>query len=293
VRTFLPESVAYTVRNKRLDFSIAILDVNLLHLHEELIFELLEHLTHSIKADGFIRHPIIVDKESLVVLDGVHRVAALKKLNIKRIPACLVDYKSPRIKVLSWYRTITNASNPQQILMQVKKAGITPRETGEFDESVIGVFPTAAVIKFRNQTFLINFAFKNHIEAYKIIEQIERQLKADGLTVKHETESDALRNLQAERVDAVICTPKLTKKEIIEVAVSGQVFASKTTRHVVPARPMHLNVPLNLLRNDKKPLVEVNEELKRMLQQRRLKRLPSGSVLDGRRYEEELYVFEE
>lgn len=54
-----------------------------------------------------------------------------------------------------------------------------------------------------------------------------------------------------------------------------------------------MNVPLSLLRDEKKTLVQADEELKRMLEKRRLKRLASGSMLDGRRYEEELYVFEE
>jgi len=118
-------------------------------------------------------------------------------------------------------------------------------------------------------------------------------LKAGGLIVKHETERDALQSLRARRVYAVICTPKLSKKEIAEAVISGQVFAYKSTRHIIPARPLHLNTPLSLLRNEKRPLAEVNKELKRMLQKRHIKRVPSGSILDGRRYEEELYIFEE
>lgn len=54
--------------------------MSLLCLHEETIPELLERLTQHIQLDGYVKHPIIVDEKSFVVLDGTHRVVALKKL---------------------------------------------------------------------------------------------------------------------------------------------------------------------------------------------------------------------
>jgi hypothetical protein len=90
----------------------------------------------------------------------------------------------------------------------------------------------------------------------------------------------------------VLLTPKLAKQAIIDTARSGKIFAHKASRHIIPARPMRLCVPLNLLKGNR-PLSEINEELKSMLQKKRLKQIPSGSIFEGRRYEEDLYVFEE
>jgi len=291
--TYLAQWAAYVVKNERLSLNLAILDIDSLHMHEETIPELVEQLAWSVKAEGRVKHPIIVDTESLVVLDGVHRVAALKKLRIKRIPACLVDYKNPNIKVCSWYRTITGAAPSGHILKQVERTGNVVREIRRFDESSIGVPPTVAAIRFRHKAFLIDSSFQNLKEAYDIIGRIEERMKRSGLRIKYETESDALENLRKGRVNAVLCTPRLGKKEIVEAAISGQVLASKATRHIIPARLMNLNVPLNFLRDDKRLLSEVNEKLNHMLQKKHLKRLPPGRLLDGRRYEEELYIFEE
>jgi hypothetical protein len=47
------------------------------------------------------------------------------------------------------------------------------------------------------------------------------------------------------------------------------------------------------LKDEERTIAEANEELKRLLQRRRLSKLPPGTVLEGRRYEEELYIFEE
>lgn len=289
----LSKSVAYIVKDERLNLYIAILDINTLHVHEEVIPEFLEQLTLSIKRDGCIWHPIIVDRESLTVLDGVHRIAALKKLGIKRAPVCLVDYENSQIKLRRWYRTITDASNPEHILAKIRQTSVAVRKTEKINEDKVGVSPTVSAIKFRNRAFLVRSSFQSLREAYALIERMEHQLRRTGLKIKHETERDALQSLQKGQVDAVLLTPRLTKKEIVETAVSGRVFASKTTRHVIPARPMCINVPLDLLIDEKTSLAEANEKLRSMLERRHLRRVPPGGLVNGRRYEEELYIFEE
>lgn len=293
MNTPLSQSIAYVIKDKRLELDIAVLNVDSLHLHEETIPDLLVHLTQSIESDGLVKHPIIVDRESLVVLDGVHRVSALKKLSIRRVPACLIDYENPRIRVCSWYRTITNLSTPENLLSLIRKAGATTEKIENVDEDTIGISPTVAAVKFRYQTFLVKSPYRNLVEAYNIIGALEAELRVKGMRVRYETEGDALEDLRNKRVRAVILMPRLSKREIIDAALSGQFFASKATRHVIPARIMNLNVPLTLLRDLKKPLSRVNEKLGLMLKRRRLKRIPPSSIFDGRRYEEELYVFEE
>ncbi len=287
------QPVAYTITNERLNLHLAVRDVSSLFLHEETILELLEQLASEIEADGCVKNPIIVDQDSMVVLDGMHRMAASKKLKIKRIPVCLIDYKSPHVSVCNWYKTITGASNMAQILNIVTQTGNTVREVKEIKEETLGVAPKVAAIKFRSQTFLVESRFQNMREAYNIIERIEKLLATKGLTINHATETNALQDLRIGQIDAVICTPPITKKEVVQSALSGQVFAHKTTRHVIPARPIGLNVPLELLRDEKKSLTDINRELSRMLQDRRLRRVPLNKLPDDGGSEEELYIFEE
>lgn len=288
----MSELTAYVVRNKQSDLYMVILDIGSLHLHEETVPELLRQLIETIRADDCVRHPIIVDKDSLVVLDGVHRVVALRKLGIKRIPACLVNYNSQSIRVYTWFRTIKDGSPPDRVLAQVHRVGVALEESQDVTPDMIGVSPNAAAIRFRGATFYAKHPFENLEEAYAIVEKIEQRLRGAGFMLRYETESDALQSLQEGRIDAVLCTPKVDKKDIIEAAMSGHIFAYKATRHVIPTRPLNVNVPLSLLKQ-KRSLEDVNNELRKRLQKRNLRRLPPGSVVEGRRYEEELYVFEE
>ena len=51
--------------------------------------------------DGVLREPVIIDRETKIILDGHHRCEALKKLGFSRVPVFPVDYSSPEIEVVS------------------------------------------------------------------------------------------------------------------------------------------------------------------------------------------------
>jgi hypothetical protein len=255
--------------------------------------ELLNQLVKTISEDGLLKHPIIVDRKTLVVLDGMHRVAALKRLNCKKIPVCLIDYENPAISVRCWYRTIKGNLKRNNLNLQIQSLEGTIEEAERLNETSIGVSPIIAALKITNKAFLIRSPFKSLREAYKIIKQIEKRLKEAKFKIGYETETDALRKLERREVDAVLLTPRVPKEAVIETALSGEVFTYKATRHVIPARPLYLNVPLNLLKESGRPLDEVNKKLKSRLEKKRLRRISAGSLLDGRRYEEDLYIFED
>lgn len=285
-------TAAYIIPNERLSLRLTILDINCVLPHEEIIPEFLKQLTASIKNDGCLNHPIIVDSESFVVLDGVHRVAALKRLRCRWIPACLVDYKNPAIQISSWHRTIRGKNAVDQLLEELKLTGSDVEQVNKIDENAAGTSPVVAVVKTRNANFIVKSKFERLIDAFDIIERVENQLKTVGLEVKYETESDAQQILTRRQADAVLFTPKLSKQAVIDTVRSGETFVHKATRHIIPARPMRLCVSLHFLRS-KVSAAEMNERLKTMLQKKRLKHVPPGRIFEGRRYEEDLYVFEE
>jgi len=70
--------------------------------HEEVSLDHLIQLKQEIKKDGFLKDPIIVDKNTNIILDGHHRFNSLKQLNCTKILAYFVDYNSPKIKVKNW-----------------------------------------------------------------------------------------------------------------------------------------------------------------------------------------------
>lgn len=81
---------------------LVILPINLLKLHEGVKDELVNKLAEEINKDGYLKKAILVDKQTLTVLDGHHRIMALRKLGCRKVPCLLVDYLSERIHVVSW-----------------------------------------------------------------------------------------------------------------------------------------------------------------------------------------------
>ena len=59
--------------------------------HEEVIPDNLEIRTSKLLSKGFYK-PIIVDRGSMVILDGHHKWTAAKSLGLARVPVIMVDY---------------------------------------------------------------------------------------------------------------------------------------------------------------------------------------------------------
>ena len=59
--------------------------------HEEVIPDNLETRTSKLLNKGFYK-PIIVDRGSMVILDGHHKWTAAKSLGLAKVPVILVDY---------------------------------------------------------------------------------------------------------------------------------------------------------------------------------------------------------
>ncbi len=65
---------------------IKIIKNNLLKEHERIIKRHLYKLTNQIKKDGYFRDPIIVDKNTMIILDGHHRFNASKMIGLSSSP---------------------------------------------------------------------------------------------------------------------------------------------------------------------------------------------------------------
>lgn len=81
---------------------VILIDIEILKPHEKIIESHLKEIMEQIQNDGFINNPIIVDRKTLIILDGHHRYNAAKKLGLSKVPACLVDYNSERITVMAF-----------------------------------------------------------------------------------------------------------------------------------------------------------------------------------------------
>jgi hypothetical protein len=285
------EKMYFSLQTPELELRLRLEDLNKIRIHEEVIPKMLEELVEAIKSDKIAKHPILVDLDTLVALDGMHRIAAFEKLGFKYIPVCMVDYKSPKIKVGCWYRVIKGKFDAEETLNALENLGLEVEKSSvEEVLNALALRHTTAAFRTKNSCYALKSDAREIREIYNWVGEIEKTLRISGLKISYETEADSENMLTRKEADAVLMMPAVKKEEVIEAGISGNVFAHKTTRHVVPARPMHVDVPIEWL--EEGDLIDINEKLVKYLSQRKVQRLPPGSLYESRRYEEELWIFE-
>jgi len=286
------ENLWFKLAAPGLELQVGLEDLSKVRIHEEIVPELLEKLVDEIKSSGKVKDPVIVDSKTLVVLDGMHRVASLGELGCRYLPVCLVDYQNTNVRVGCWYRTIPKDIGESKFPGLFRQLGLiaepTPLETAT---RALKERHAPAALLARDTCYMLKGESGGIRESYALVKRIELALREEGLRVDYENEFDAVRRARSGEVSAALMVPGVRKDEVVEAALSGNVFAHKTTRHVLSARPMHVDVPLGWLKGDR-PLGGLNRMLIEQLSKRRVKRLPKGTLFEGRKYEGELWIFE-
>lgn len=101
----LPDEGSISVKAKKRKSKsekVVFFEIEELREHEEIRPDYLEALKGEILSDGILKMPICIDKNTCIILDGHHRLQALKRLGCKKIPCVLVDYQSEDISVIPW-----------------------------------------------------------------------------------------------------------------------------------------------------------------------------------------------
>ncbi len=170
--------------------------------HEDVIRSRLLTTISNIKNTKAV-HPIIVDRRSMVILDGHHRYYSAKALGLKRIPAVLLDYKDERIKVGKWFREVS------------------------------GKVPDGFISKFEGEGEVCSDFLGHKVcshSPYSLLWKlhwIEESLATLGIKVT----KNPKRGVEP---------PSLSKDYVVEIAKRGLRFPPKTTRHVyefiIPSR---------------------------------------------------------
>ena len=272
-----------------LKLRLALVEIEKLKPHEEVIEAVVAQLAEDIRKDGIVRDPLIVDQDQFIILDGMHRFSSLKRLGCRFAPCCLLDYMSPQVTVGSWFRafTVEGASSLAQGILSSMKSDYNMKQI-ELGPSSIE--PDTIILTKDGAEFSLRYSTSILAHCQAAV-SIEKQMVASGLKVTYLSECMAIQWLKSERANYVIVLPPFTKEMIRKFGSEGILLPHKVTRHIIPSRPMEIGVPLSLLTDRSISLREADEKLDQLLKQRKIERRPPGSVIDGRHYDEELIVF--
>jgi len=89
-------------KSEKMPDGVELVKLDELKHHEEVDSTRLMKLREEIRSDGILKLAIAVNKDRNIILDGHHRVVALKDLGCAKTPVVFVDYSSPDIEVHSF-----------------------------------------------------------------------------------------------------------------------------------------------------------------------------------------------
>jgi len=281
----------FAIETDKLDLKIAIVDTTDAHMHEETIPEVVQELATELLKDSVLRDPVIVDEKTIVVLDGMHRAAALKQIGCAKMPVCLVDYENPSIKVGTWYRTLSR-EDTGKLVEELTRWNIKTAESNMQEATKrLEAGTAAAFIATRQKCLTVESKETDVRQNFQLVACIEQMAKSLGYEVNYETESDALTRLEKGTAQLILGPPPITKRDVRRFGLRGDLFPHKATRHIIPARPLGINVPIETLRSQSVDLRQANRQLIESLKKRPLERLEPGSLIGNRRYEEQVFLF--
>jgi hypothetical protein len=248
-------------------------------------------MIRALQSDNQLRNPPIVaalpETSHFVVLDGANRVTAITRMGFPHILAQVVDYLGDGVDLRVWYHVVCGVEQPclsdllQEIEgLRMERADLLTARAALARREIIVylVCPDKSVILVSGGD-----SFGERVQLLNTLVDIYR-----GQAVIYRTDTDLLDQILPfyDDISGIIVFPQYTPVEIMALVREGYYLPTGITRHVIPGRALHLNLPLSILADKQQTLEEKNRWLDGWLKER----LSGRGV---RFYQESTFLFDE
>jgi len=201
-----------------LRFYVDLAEVGDLVPHEEVELLRLLFVKNSIESAGRMFKPVVVDLRSGTVIDGHHRLAALRALGFKYVPAVFVDYWRDVERIGGWiYVSHTSTDRVVEVVRVVL-------------ELLSSVKKGYSTIRIRAGGLSAEFSV-DAVDYYLAV----KEFKTDGLLLKYFVKAA---HQSCAHVQGIACIeqPGLSVYEVLKIAQRGLMMPPRTTLHVTEAK---------------------------------------------------------
>ena len=287
----------FCIETGKVKLELEVVQVDSLFQHEEVLPHVADKLIFEFRNWANLQNPVIVDK-SHIVLDGNHRVYVFKKLKFKYISVCKVDYFNEATQLRYWFRLIGKIKNLDCLKQIVADMKGRLQQVDDREALKKALEKNCFYCGIQQADFCAFISFdkdmvNDAVSAYGALETIQNRLIEKGTKLAYVPCQSAFEKKFCDTLtkdEIIIWTPQITKEMVVDAAINEKIFAPKTTRHIIPSRPLNVNVPLHWFKEDLS-LEAINKRFTEYLETKNLKRFGPGQIIDGRYYEEELFVF--
>ena len=217
-----------------------LIDIDLLHPHEQIDPIRLQEIKKQLIKDGIQREPIIIEGNHLIVLDGHHRIRALKDLGYSKVVAYKINYNDNNLILKTWYPAIKGSKKDLQTTLHNH---IASSET----KQILARCPRLILHDKEHNLKTDRKTIMNSILGRFGIRYVQNEEKARELA-RHDNFAGC------------IIFESIGKQDVINAALSGSILPPKTTQHIIPCRPVKCFIPLEKL--GKCPHITTTSDLK-------------------------------
>lgn len=265
---------------------LSIIPIDQVRPHEDTVPSFLDAIRRDMRRTGYQRDPILIDKKTHVALDGMHRRAALISLHAKYAVCAEYDYLGQSVALERWLRYFVG---PDDDLLSSIISVFNMKPCPNFREAVRTVDAgRSSLALLSNRESYVSKENWNMLEMYRMLSEVDELFAKNDIEIDFVPESNKFNLFSSESV-FVLYPPKLSKRNVLEIARKHAVLPYKTTRHVVPIRPMGIYFPLECLKNSTRK--ECDEELHRIVNLSKVHVEQRHVWYEGRRYSEPLAIF--
>ncbi|MHB8568319.1 MAG: ParB N-terminal domain-containing protein [Nitrososphaerales archaeon] len=275
-----------------MELSIRLLPVAGVLTHEDTIPSLVEILKADMKRTGVQRDPLIIDRKTHLALDGMHRRLSLESLGARFVVCAEFDYLSESIKLDRWFRYLI-APGSRLIQQIVSEFGMIPCRSLKKATLMVDTLKAGFALLSREESYVsLNEVITKRRELVESTFDMVR--KFDALCIAGDALPDVIADGEIDELFAsqsvfVLYSTLLRKSDVLASANSRYQFPFKTTRHILPLRPMGLNFPLNSLCDSTEK--ECSLILRSIIRNCKVNVEKKDIWYEGRRYNEPLAIF--
>lgn len=226
---------------------IVLIDIDGLLGHEEVVRTQINWLKENLEKLNYFFRPILVVKNEKVILDGHHRVVALKELGEERgkkkikIPCIEIKYVgNPDVTLGTWHPLYLE-KKAEKFPAELKKMGIDWNHLATFSPDVLNNPKYGFTLKTDdNQYFALQGTQQN---IYKIfLDHFKPEAFDYAKTLDY-----AIHSVDDGRASFALLRTRVTKEDVLNTAKKRELYAPKTTRHILSFRYQDIKVPLETL----------------------------------------------
>lgn len=226
---------------------IVLISIEELFGHEEVVRPQVDWLKDNLKRLNYFFRPILVAKHEKVILDGHHRVIALKELGeewgkkVVKIPCIEIEYIGNEEIALGTWHPLYSETLSKIFPAKLKEMKIQWHQLETFTLNVLNNPKFGFTLKTSDNQYYALEGSQQEIYK-KFLENFNPKAFDYAKTVK-----GALHSVDSGRSAFSLLRTRVTKEDVIRTAQSRILFAPKTTRHILSFRYQDIKVPLDAL----------------------------------------------